>query len=522
VKRREMVLAGLGVILLLAGAREIPIPYISTQQTILDDGCRTPITMLTPLGMNTRGSIIVFHGLSANRRIMLRLGEQLTDTIDRVYLLDLPGHGDSTEPFSFARAEECAARAVATLARRGEINPDTTTLVGHSMGGAIAIRLADHFPVLTTVAISPAPIVLPRRMPSNLLVFSAQYDLPILKRAATALAQAAGGDRKTSEDFRQRRAFELDRVSRATHTSLLYDPGVLEQTIEWIKDAFHPEQIQTAENKSGGVYWNMVEDNEYSRLRPRPLLGSVLGLCGLFLLFPLSASLCAMAFCPVSAGFGQSPSHGGLVILRWLVATLFSVCVLNYVVPLRALRIFTGDYLASLLLLAGTVLCALTWKEVQPALAFPPRAMAMAAVLGFAAFLVVGGWLNWHVTYAWMNGARWLRFVFLVPLLWPYCFAEEIALGAPPKREEHRPRMLRFVFFLLLRLILWLACIFALFLFASGQILILLLGLYFAAFSIVQRLCTDAIRRRTGSPTAAALFGAILAAWFIAVVFPLT
>jgi pimeloyl-ACP methyl ester carboxylesterase len=509
VKRRELVFAALGLLLLLAGAREIPIPYIGAQQTILDDGCRTPMTALTPLGVNTRGSIVVFHGLSANRRIMLRLGEQLTDTIDRVYLLDLPGHGDSTEPFSFARAEECAARAVATLARRGEINPDTTTLVGHSMGGAIAIRLADHFPVLTTVAISPAPLVLPRRMPSNLLVFSAQYDLPILKRAATALFQAAGGDRKTSEDFRQRRAFELDRVPHATHTSLIYDPKVSAQAIEWI-----------SESKGGEVGWVLREIEPH--LPPRPLLGSVLGLCGLFLLFPLCASLCSMVFRPVCAEFGHSPSHGGLVILRWLVAALFSVCVLNYVVPLRALRIFTGDYLASLLLLAGTVLCALTWKEVQPALAFPPRAMAMAAVLGFAAFLVVGGWLNWHVTYAWMNGARWLRFVFLVPLLWPYCFAEETALSEPPKREEHRPRMLRFAFFLLLRLILWLACIFALFLFASGQILILLLGLYFAAFSIVQRLCTDAIRRRTGSPTAAALFGAILAAWFIAVVFPLT
>jgi pimeloyl-ACP methyl ester carboxylesterase len=516
-----MVFAALGLFLLLVGAREIPIPYISTQQTILDDGCRTPATVLPAVAAKQRSAIIVFHGLSANRRIMLRLGEQLVVTGARVYLLDLPGHGDSTEPFSYARAEECAARAVATLARRGEINPNTTTLVGHSMGAAIAIRLADHFPVLATVAISPAPIVLPRRMPSNLLVFSAQYDLPILKRAAAALAQAAGGDRKTSEDFRQRRAFELDIVSRATHTSLIYDPGVSEQLIEWIEDALRPERMQPVESEDG-VVWDL-KTVEPSPPQPRPLFGSILGLCGLFFLFPLCASLCAIAFRPVSAEFGQlSPSNGGPIFVRWLVAAFFSVCVLNYIVPLRALRIFTGDYLASLLLLAGILLCALTWKEVQPALAFPPRAMAMAAVLGFAAFLVVGGWLNWHVTYAWMNGARWLRFAFLVPLLWPYCFAEETALGEPPKREEHRRRILRFSFFLLLRLILWLACVFALFLFASGQILILLLGLYFAAFSILQRLCTDAIRRRTGSLTAAALFGAILSAWFIAVVFPLT
>lgn len=519
-KRRELVFAALGALLLVAGAREIPIPYISMQQTILDDGCRTPATVLAAVAEKPRGAIIVFHGLSANRRVMLHLGEQLIETGDRVYLLDLPGHGDSTEPFSYRRAEECAARAVETLARRGEINPDTTTLVGHSMGGGIAIRLADHFPVLATVAISPAPIVLPRRMPSNLLVFSAQYDLPMLKRAGEALAQAAGGDRNASEDFRQRRAFELDRVARATHTSLIYDPGVSAQAIEWIENAFHLERIQTTESEGGGVVWHLIA--EPSPPPPRPFLGSVLGLCGIFLLFPACASLCAMVFHPVSGGFAQVPSNGGLLLVRWLVAALFSVCVLNYIVPLRALRMFTGDYLASLLLLAGIVLCALTWKEAKPALAFPPRAMAMAAVLGFAAFLAVGAWLNWQLTDAWMNGARWLRFVFLVLLLWPYCFAEETALGGLSERGEYRRRIVRFGCFLFLRLILWLACVFALFLFASGQILILLLGVYLAAFSILQRLGTDAIRRRTGSPAAAALFGAILAAWFIAVVFPLT
>ena len=57
---------------------------------------------------------------------------------------------------------------------------------------------------------------------------------------------------------------------------------------------------------------------------------------------------------------------------------------------------------------------------------------------------------------------------------------------------------------------------------ASGQVLIPLLFVYLAVFSMLQRLATDALRSRTGSATAAAFFGAILAAWFIAAVFPLT
>ena len=76
--------------------------------------------------------------------------------------------------------------------------------------------------------------------------------------------------------------------------------------------------------------------------------------------------------------------------------------------------------------------------------------------------------------------------------------------------------------FLVMRLELWLACVLAYYMLgqrtrlSSGSSVA---GL--AAFSDLQRLATDAFRLRTGSATAAAAFGAILAAWFIAAVFPL-
>jgi hypothetical protein len=56
----------------------------------------------------------------------------------------------------------------------------------------------------------------------------------------------------------------------------------------------------------------------------------------------------------------------------------------------------------------------------------------------------------------------------------------------------------------------------------SGQVLIVLLFVFLAAFSILQRLAADGLRRRGVSAAAAALFSAILASWFIAGVFPLT
>lgn len=55
----------------------------------------------------------------------------------------------------------------------------------------------------------------------------------------------------------------------------------------------------------------------------------------------------------------------------------------------------------------------------------------------------------------------------------------------------------------------------------NGQLILVVLFLFLAQFSILQRLATDALRLRTRSAPAAATFGAILATWFMASLFPL-
>ena len=87
---------------------------------------------------------------------MTYLGEDLAGHGLRAYLFDLPGHGDNQDAFTFPRTLQCATAAVESLIRAGKIDPRTTIFVGHSMGGAIAIRMADREPVLATIAISPA------------------------------------------------------------------------------------------------------------------------------------------------------------------------------------------------------------------------------------------------------------------------------------------------------------------------------------------------------------------------------
>ena len=65
---------------------------------------------------NQPDSVILIHGLSANRRLMTYLGEDFAGHGIRAFLVDLPGHGDSTDSFTFGRAQQCATAAVDSLA----------------------------------------------------------------------------------------------------------------------------------------------------------------------------------------------------------------------------------------------------------------------------------------------------------------------------------------------------------------------------------------------------------------------
>jgi pimeloyl-ACP methyl ester carboxylesterase len=528
-KRWEIVLALVGAAALGLSAWALRVTEPPHRDVIIAaSDCHMPATILEPIG-HPRGAAIVFHGLAADRRIMGPIGRYLSSEENlRVYLFDLSGHGDNTDAFSFASADACARLTLESLIRSGQIDPKRTILMGHSMGGAIAIRAADRSPVAGTIALSPAPTPLPRRMPSNLLVFSAQFDLPILKRAAQTLAQAAGGERTSTDDFLQSRAFHLEVMPFSDHVSLLDDSRVLERVGYWTDDI-----LDGARRKQAGAEkwdetnrWNLLTmhhaslaDDLREALTLYPALVPMIGLVGIFLLFPFFATFTTDFAAPRLDDLAALHPPITLALAEGAVCALATALLLEAFVPLTFLRLYTGDYFASLLLIAGILLLALNWRGAKQSLRFNARPFFAAAALSFAVMIGVGAWLNWQTADLWLNASRGLRFAALVPLAWIFCFAEEVVLGPV---GHGRARAARFAVCLGLRAELWLACLLTYYALASGQVLILILVATLAIFSILQRLATDALRMRTGSPAAAAIFGAILAAWFIAAIFPLT
>lgn len=129
-------------------------------------------------GDRANPAIVLIHGLGGSTFDYRRLIPMLAE-YRYVLAVDLPGFGYSDRPASHNYALSSQARVVRELLERLDVT--TATVVGHSMGGPIAMRLAIDAPGLVDRLILLAPATderLQRRMP------------PLLARLVTPLMSA--------------------------------------------------------------------------------------------------------------------------------------------------------------------------------------------------------------------------------------------------------------------------------------------------------------------------------------------
>lgn len=88
--------------------------------------------------------VLLLHGLGASHAFFLRTLAAPALAGRAVILPDLPGHGDSEEPGSFSCAmDDLAALMIEML---NWLGVQKVSLVGHSMGGTIALLMAERAP----------------------------------------------------------------------------------------------------------------------------------------------------------------------------------------------------------------------------------------------------------------------------------------------------------------------------------------------------------------------------------------
>jgi pimeloyl-ACP methyl ester carboxylesterase len=494
-------------------------PFRETTVIVNADGCRLVTDIVDTGNDATNGSVVLFHGLAANRVIMTYLARGFALLNLRVFVPDLPGHGRTPGPFSFARADPCANSFVRQLIARGAIDPARTVLAGHSMGGAIAVRIAARMPVAGVVAISPAPMVTtygiqasmlifndPPSTPANTLVLGGSWEPRSVRDTARSLVS---GNAEASGKYMA--------IPHSTHVSLLFDPKVARASQVW---AAHVLNI----------------DSSVALPSRLPLAGSMMGLLGIFLLAgPFLRETLGKnstesgteigdepkAKTAESSGDSDSPINGryaGRMLLEIAAASIVIVGLLRAWNPFGVLHVFEGDYLAGFLLILGAVLLLLHRSGIAGLWQVTPRSLLAAAFAGIVLPLLIYSWLDLTISEAWITSARWLRLPALIACLLPYHAAEELLLGP----LQVRVRRLRFALALSFRLIAWCALLGGILLLHNGEILLALLAPYFGIFCLLQRTGMDVVRKGTGSSLAAALFGAILLAGFCVVVFPIT
>jgi pimeloyl-ACP methyl ester carboxylesterase len=500
--RRDAARGVTGVVLFAAGMLiALPTAYRERSVVFEAGGCRLDTTVIEAKTGNRKGAVLLLHGLAANKKIMTYVARGFAAQNLRVVVPDLPGHGRTPGPFSPLRAEQCSMALLQDLFVRGMAQPETTILAGHSMGAAIAMRVAEKQPVAGVVALSPAPMRAAHgtpheavlfdgapSQPRNTLVLSGQFELESMRANAAELVGAPPASGSKHEV-----------VPGATHVSLIFDPRVVRLSQQWAA-----QLLQLEPNAALPSRW--------------PVLAAIGGLAGILLIAgPFLREVAgAKANDALETRTDSLRLSAALVLLG--AAALAAAGILHWWNPLSRLRVFQGDYLAAFLLLVAIVAIVANWRVALGSVKAPPKQLVAAIFSGFVLLLLITGWFELTLTEAWLNAARWARFPFFFAAALPYHFAEEFLLGPSQKLAGWR----RLAAGLSFRLVVWVAILLGIFYLHSGEILLALLAPYLAMLSILQRRGMDVVRISTGSATAAAIFGAILLAGFCLVIFPIT
>jgi pimeloyl-ACP methyl ester carboxylesterase len=518
-KQRRWIRAVAAILLCAVGFLLARAPLFRETTVIVDaGGCRLVTDVVDAGEDDAQGYVILFHGLAANKKIMSFLAQGFALAGLRTFVPDLPGHGRTQGPFSFERAESCGDAFVKQMIGRGAVDPKRTILAGHSMGGAIAVKVAARVPVAGVIAISPAPMVTtygvqeswlpfmnPPSAPPHLLVLSESMAPRMLRDSARSLLS---GENSSTGKYQV--------ISPSTHVSLLFSPEVIAESQGWAAQAL-------------GIDANV-------KIPPRlPLIGGVAGLIGIFLLAgpfvrealgknslanaPLTASASSTSAPPYDAMAVRKQSMSVRVVAEFVAFAFVAIFILKALNPFGFVHLFEGDYLAGFLLIAGVGLLAAQYKKVATLWEFNWKHLLGAAFAAVVVPLLIYSWLDLTLTEAWMTSSRWLRFPVVLLLALPFHLAEELALGPAMRSRLSKTRL---AYALGLRALMWGVLLIGIVGFHNGEILLALLAPYFAVFCLFQRTGMDVVRSSTGSALAAAIFGAILLAGFSVVVFPIS
>lgn len=437
--RRWLSINLLGVILFLLGYG-VAFFQVSTyeagivrQSFTVSGAIPVPVLYLRPAIRRGDAIAVIVHGYSGSKELMIGFGLELARMGVPSYLLDLPGHGESTAPLDMLsgngrapQLEQALGEVVAYARAQSDVPQPQIILLGHSLGTLVVGAYALNQPtaaIAATILVSP---ILPDQPtlthPANLLVLVGQHDIPSIVTRAPQIVGAGCGVSLGVDTPR----YDCGEVAQGTARRLVMIPGVNHITI--LTDAAAFRAMDAWVGATDAIPTVPVD----SDVR---LHWTELGVaCAVLALFPLISVLTPLLTrrgAPALAADAQATPGGRanrpslwasvsimalgviltvLLLRGWSAAAdAFQLPVLR--TPLSWVGVTLADYSASfslvLALIVGGLLLALRHHIPLPAFTAAGRQVALAVIV----FLVLYATVGTLATYAWE------RFLLDVPRL---------------------------------------------------------------------------------------------------------
>ena len=255
--RKHLLLLILGTIIFTTGFlplllvnNEMPTQTFKTDtedgvQIIFDVTAKPDTTEKSPVA-------ILLHGFSGNRKMMKLIAFSLADKGFVSVSVDLRGHGDSggfmTNSSNFEKDVEAVIQA---LEKRKIGNTSEIVLIGHSMGGRVAIGVGSKLEtVLATIGVAPAvsPEMVNTSTPRNLLLIISKGDTVIQNEEVTATfyksINSTGEPGKVYDINGTKRLLFVD--DKSNHLTILYQNAIMNEIVKWATGTvFDEEQLIT-------------------------------------------------------------------------------------------------------------------------------------------------------------------------------------------------------------------------------------------------------------------------------------
>ncbi|HYR84243.1 MAG TPA: alpha/beta fold hydrolase [Terriglobia bacterium] len=407
-----------------------------------------------------RGRVLVVHGLDVSKEIMQSTSAALADGGFEVYNIDLPGHGDSPVGFQALLAEQAIQNVLA------QIGEDSIVL-GHSLGGGLLLDLSATRHFSTMVLLAPAPTFVPKIHADRALIVTGTFDIPKIRTSVPFLADVGAPN------------VEWWCLPWGGHGTPILSPVHIRHVVEWV----------------GG-------DGQNVRSSARLIWISVMFIAGV----ALGATLR-----PGRELKGQ-PLQIPATLVRYAAACGVAILILKIVVPLAWLRLFTTDYLVSLLLTAGILL----WVQERRSLHIDP--IAILKGIGAAAFVifVLGFGAGSQVLHMALSDGRWWRFPCIVVAGLPLLTFDEMMI----RRIDAQWKRLAVA--IITRALLWTFIVTGVLLLNRADAFLVLIAHFIVLFWILLWFAAGIVYRHTQDPLATAIFAAIVqgwafAAWFVTI-----